>query len=142
MKPWHSIAKAVREWFAPRPAAAQVPLQVVNLTRGTVLATRLEAAHTGATRNKGLLGRDGLLPGEGLWIAPCESVHTFFMRFPIDLVYLDRKRRIRKVRNSVGPWRISACFTAQSVLELPAGAIAATRTQPGDTVEIGPSPTS
>lgn len=133
------MVNGVREWFAPRPAAPEAPQQVLNLTRGTVLATRLEKAHTAATRKKGLLGRDGLLPGEGLWIAPCESVHTFFMRFPIDLVYLDRKLKVRKVRHSVGAWRMSACFSAKSVLELPAGTALATRTERGDTVEIGPA---
>jgi len=138
MKPLDSILKAVRDWFQPPPAAAPERLQAVNLTRGTVLATRLESAHTAATRKKGLLGRDSFLPGEGLWIAPCESVHTFFMHFPIDLVYLDQKKRIRKVRSSVGPWRMSACFTAKSVIELPAGTIGATRTERGDVVEMRP----
>ena len=60
------------------------------------------------------------------------------MRFPIDLVYLDRKNRVKKVRHSVGPWRLSACLTAHSILELPAGTIRETRTERGDTVEIGP----
>ena len=113
-----------------------VATQALNVTRGTILAAQLEKAHTAAARNKGLLGRDSLPPGEGLWIAPCESVHTFFMRFPIDLIYLDRKLRVKKVRHSVGAWRISACLTAHSVLELPAGTAAATRTQRGDQVEI------
>jgi len=139
MKSLDSIAKAVRHWFRPPPPAAREPLRVVNVTRGTVLATQLEPAHTAATRKKGLLGRDCFLPGEGLWIAPCESVHTFFMHFPIDLVYLDQKKRIRKVRSSVGPWRMSACFSAKSVLELPAGTISATRTECGDTVEMRPA---
>ncbi|MGD0738512.1 MAG: DUF192 domain-containing protein [Terracidiphilus sp.] len=139
MSPLHSTAKAVREWFAPRPAAPEGPQKVLNVTRGTVLATQLTKAHTGATRKKGLLGRESLLPGEGLWIAPCESVHTFFMRFPIDLVYLDRKLKVRKVRHSVGAWRVSACFAAHSVLELPAGTAAATRTVRGDTMEIEPA---
>lgn len=142
MNAFQRIAGGLREFFAPRPSAASAALlEVRNLTRGTVLATRLESAHTGSTRNKGLLGRDGLLPGEGLWIAPCEAVHTFFMRFPIDLVYLDRKHRVRKVRGGVGPWRISACLTAHSVLELPAGVIRETRTERGDTVEIAPTDT-
>ncbi len=137
MNPFERFAKGVGEFLSP-PAhtGPQGPLQVVNVTRGTVLATRLEAAHTGAKRRKGLLGRDGLAAGEGLWIAPCESVHTFFMRFPIDLVYLDRERRIRKARSSVGPWRLSACLSAHSILELPAGTILKTQTEPGDTVEI------
>lgn len=119
------------------PAAAQ-RLEVRNLTRGTVLATELEVAGSGGTRRKGLLGRDGLGPGEGLWIVPCESVHTFFMRFPIDLVYLDRKHRVRKVRHAVGAWRLSACLTAHSILELPAGTVLASKTERGDSLEIAP----
>ncbi len=140
MNPSQSIWDGLRRWFAPRPARLfKAPLQVLNVTRGTVLATQMEPAHTGATRRKGLLGRDGLTPGGGLWIAPCESVHTFFMRFAIDLVYLDRKNQIKKVRSSVGPWRMSACFAAHSVLELPAGTVRATRTEAGDALEIGPA---
>jgi hypothetical protein len=131
------IAKGLQEFFAPRPSAApEGPRQAVNVTRGTVLATRLELAGTGPSRKKGLLGRDGLLPGEGLWIVPCEAVHTFFMRFPIDLVYLNRKKQIKKLRSNVGAWRLSACMTAHSVMELPAGTIRETLTEQGDTVEI------
>jgi uncharacterized membrane protein (UPF0127 family) len=114
-------------------------LQVVNLTRRTVLADRLEVADHGANRRKGLLGRDGLSPGEGLWIKPCEAVHTFCMRFAIDLVYLDRKNRIRKVRSGVRPWRMSACLTAHSVIELPSGTVQATQTQAGDRLEFSPA---
>lgn len=110
--------------------------KVTNPARGTVLASCLEVADSGPKRNKGLLGREGLAPGEGLWIVPCESVHTFFMRFPIDLVYLDRRNRIKKVRSAVGPWRLSACLSAHSVLELPAGTIRATQTQRGDELEF------
>jgi uncharacterized protein len=137
MNPFETIVRSVGEFLSP-PAQAGLegPLQVTNVTRGTVLATRLEAAHTGPTRRKGLLGRDGLERGEGLWIAPCESVHTFFMRFPIDLVYLDRERRIKKARSAVGPWRLSACLSAHSILELPAGTIRETQTERGDTLEI------
>lgn len=114
-------------------------LRVTNPARGTVLALRLETADSGAKRSKGLLGRNGLGSGEGLWIVPCESVHTFFMRFAIDLVYLDRKNRVKKVRRTVGPWRISACLSAHSVLELPAGTIQKTQTQAGDTLEFAPA---
>ena len=111
-------------------------LRAVNATRQTVLAARLEMAGSHAARSRGLLGRAGLGEGEGLWIVPCESVHTFFMRFAIDLVYLDRKQRVRKVRHAVAPWRLSACLTAHSVLELPAGAARASGTRRGDVVEI------
>lgn len=133
------IARALTEFLDPRPAVNDdVHLEVVNLSRGTVLATDLEVASSGKRRRKGLLGRDSLSPGEGLWIIPCESVHTFFMRFPIDLVYLDRKNRIRKVKNGVAAWRLSACFLAHSVLELPAGTVRRTDTQRGDKVEFTP----
>ncbi len=103
-------------------------MKVSNLTRETVLASRVEVADHGAKRSKGLLGRDGLASGEGLWIVPCEAVHTFGMRFPIDLVYVDRSKRVRKVRSAVRPWRISACLTAHSIIELAAGTAMATRT--------------
>jgi uncharacterized protein len=114
-------------------------LTVTNLTRGTILADRLELADTGPKRNKGLLGRKGLAGGEGLWIVPCESVHTFFMNFAIDLVYLDRNHKVRKVRESVPPWRLSACLSAHSILELPSGTIRATQTQTGDSLDFATS---
>ena len=123
----------------PEPSTPNPRLQVTNRSRSSVLATCLEVADSGPKRNKGLLGRDGLAPGEGLWIVPCESVHTFFMRFPIDLVYLDRNNKVRKVRSAVGPWRLSACFSAHSILELPAGTINATQTQRGDSLEFSPT---
>lgn len=125
-----------------RAVAVSERLLVKNLTRRTVLATQLEIAGTGKSRRRGLLGRNGPAPGEGLWIAPCESVHTFFMRFPIDLVYLDRKNRVRKVRGAVPAWRVSACLSAHSVLELPAGAALASQTQRGDQVEFAPAENS
>jgi hypothetical protein len=108
----------------------------LNLTRQTVLATSIEVADHSAARRKGLLGRDSLPAGEGLWIIPCESVHTFGMRFPIDLVYLDRKRRVKKIRSAVPPWRLSACLSAHSVIELAAGTICRTQTSPGDNLEF------
>lgn len=107
-----------------------------NLTRGTLLASAAEAADRGPARRKGLLGRDELAEGEGMWIVPCEAVHTFGMHFPIDLIYLSRKHRVKKIRNAVPAWRVSACLTAQSVLELPAGTAARTRTQIGDQIEV------
>ena len=97
-------------------------------------------ADTSAKRNIGLLRHKKLDPGDGLWIIPCESVHTFFMKFAIDLVYLDKKKRVRKVRHAVGPWRLSACLTAHSILELPAGAAAASGTVKGDELEISEIP--
>jgi uncharacterized membrane protein (UPF0127 family) len=134
------VAELRKILFALRKPAPEVRLQVSNLTRQTVLATCMEVAGSGPKRNKGLLGRERLAPGEGLWIVPCESVHTFWMKFPIDLVYLDRKKRIKKLKSAVPPWRLSACLSAHSVLELPAGTIRDTQTQLGDTLEFSSAP--
>lgn len=113
--------------------------RLINITRNLELADRVEIADSAGKRSKGLLGRSKLLPGEGLWIVPCEAVHTFGMQFAIDLIYLDRQRRIRKIRSSVRPWRFSACIVAHSVIELAAGSIHAEMAQIGDLVEFSPS---
>lgn len=126
--------------FPRHQAPADMCLRVSNLTRNTLLATCMEVADSASTRNKGLLGRERLAPGEGLWIRPCEAVHTFWMRFPIDLVYLDRKKRICKLKTSVPAWRLSACLRAHSVIELPSGTIYQTLTQMGDILNFSDSP--
>jgi len=71
-----------------------------------------------------------------MWIVPCEAIHTFFMQFPIDLIYLDRKHRVKKTRIAVPAWRVSACLSAHSVLELPAGTVQESQTERGDVLEI------
>jgi len=116
--------------------AASLSLRITNQTRNTVLGDLIDVADTSAKRRTGLLKHNGLKPGEGLWIVPCESVHTFFMKFPIDLVYLDRKNKVRKVRHAVKPWRMSICLTAHSIIELPAGAAQQTGTQTGDELQL------
>ena len=121
------------------PADTEGRMQIFNLMRKTHLARNAEIAGSGGKRTKGLLGRKGLAPGEGMWIVPCEAVHTFGMQFPIDLVYLDRGLRIKKVRSSVSPWRLSACLSAHSILELPAGTIRLSQSQPGDLLEFSPA---
>lgn len=107
-------------------------LSIWNETRGTLLADAAVLADTSKSRRRGLLDRDTLPPGEGLWITPCESIHSFGMKFAIDVIYLDRKMKVRKVRAGMAPWRMSVCLPAHSVLELPAGTITRTQTQPGD----------
>ena len=107
-----------------------------NETRQTVLAEAADVANTSAKRRTGLLKHERLEPGDGLLIAPCSAIHTFFMKFPIDLVYIDKKRKVRKVRHAVPKSRMSACLTAHSVLELPAGTVERTGTQAGDQLTI------
>lgn len=111
-------------------------IEAYNVTKSSSLGGSIELANSGKTRNKGLLGRDGLEPGGGLWIVPCEAIHMFFMRFPIDVVYLDKNKRVVKIVPELKPWRISASIKAHSVLELPAGKASETGTEPGDEIEI------
>ncbi len=92
----------------------------------------MDVADSSSTRRTGLLKHDRLDAGQGLWITPCESVHTFFMKFPIDLVYLDKQKKVRKVRHAVPAWRLSMCLSARSILELPAGTAQRTGTLAGD----------
>jgi uncharacterized membrane protein (UPF0127 family) len=122
--------------FFRRRAKQKVCLRFWNLTRQAELAGCVEVASHGSTRRKGLLGRCFLPSGAGLWILPCSAVHTLGMQFPIDLVYLDRKLQVKKVKSNVGPWRLSACLSAHSVLELAAGTVRLTQTSRGDRLEI------
>jgi uncharacterized membrane protein (UPF0127 family) len=133
MKPIRTIFDRLTGHRKPQP---DFRLKISNLTRQSVLAHSVEVADYGAKRRKGLLGRQELRAGEGLWIRPCEAVHTFGMQFPIDLIYLDRELRVKKVRSGVRPWRLSACITAHSVLELASGTIRETQTKPGDRIEF------
>lgn len=95
-------------------------------------------ANTSETRRTGLLHHESLPRGEGLWIAPCEAVHSFWMKFSIDVLYLNKKKQVVKIRDNMVPWRLSACFRAHSVLELPAGMAAETQTAPGDQLKFEP----
>jgi uncharacterized membrane protein (UPF0127 family) len=123
------------------PADSQKQLyRVANATRQTMLADRTERADTVISRGIGLLGRGRLEHGEGLIIDPCKSIHMFFMRFPIDAVFVDRSGIVCHVVNSIRPWRASKYVRkAKLVVELPAGTLAATGTQLGDKLEIQPA---
>lgn len=111
-------------------------MRVRNVTRDTILAENTVLANTSETRRKGLLKHESLPKGEGLWIAPCEAVHSFWMKFAIDVLYLNKKKKVVKVRHNLVPWRLSACLRAHSVLELPAGMAEETQTQVGDQLEF------
>lgn len=115
-------------------------LTVRNATRGTILADRAREAKTFGTRFLGLMGQRSLRAGDGLWIDPCNSIHTFFMRIPIDVLFLDRERRVVKVFPALVPWRTTRIYgKARTVLELPAGTLAASRTSEGDQLDFQPA---
>ncbi len=111
-------------------------LRVRNVTRNTVLADRADIADTSATRNRGLLKHTGLTEGEGLWIVPCEGVHSFFMKFPIDVVFMNKKRIVTKLRPNMVRSRIALSLRAHSTLELPVGMIQKSQTAVGDQLDL------
>jgi uncharacterized membrane protein (UPF0127 family) len=107
-------------------------LRVVNATRGTVIADRAAIARSSAERRTGLLKHSELPQGEGLWIAPCECIHTFGMKFPIDAVFLTKKKKVAKIAAALPRRRLAMALLADSVLELPAGTASRTETRIGD----------
>jgi uncharacterized membrane protein (UPF0127 family) len=111
-------------------------LRVRNQSKNTILGDRVGIADTSPTRRTGLLKHSRLEPGEGLWIAPSEAVHTFGMKFPIDVLFLDKKRKVLKIRNDMVRSRMAICLRAHSVLELPSGTATAMQTVVGDQLEF------
>jgi uncharacterized membrane protein (UPF0127 family) len=113
--------------------------RVANETRGTVLAERSGRVHNPVSRGLGLMGKKGLPPDGGLIIEPCSGVVSFFMRFPIDVVFLDADRRVVHLVEHLRPWKASKIVRASRlVVELPTGTIGQTGTKLGDTISIAP----
>lgn len=113
----------------------QASVVIRNSTRGTILAQQAVWARTLWARGRGLLGRRRLADGEGLIIAPCNSIHTWFMRFPIDVIFVDNNGRILKTADTVKPFRFAAVFHRHAaVIELPAGMIKRSGSRPGDQI--------
>ncbi len=110
--------------------------RAVNQTKGTVVAQEVRLARSVWSRFRGLMGRRSLPEGQGLLLEPCSSIHCMFMRFPIDVIFLDREGRVVKVAAGVKPWRLAAAKGARSALELPAGIAARTHTTAGDRIVI------
>jgi uncharacterized protein len=121
---WPMIATPGAEW------------RLVNQRSRGVLADHLLPAFDAASRRTGLLRHDSLPDGTALVIAPCTAIHTFFMRFDIDVAFASRDGRVLKVRHALRPWRLSGAFGAYAVIELPAGALARSDTRPGDVVQV------
>ncbi len=112
-------------------------MKIINLSKQAALAEEATLADTFLSRLKGLLGRQSLGAGEALMLSPCDSVHTFFMRFAIDVAFLNKQNEIIGIYPCLKPWRITRIFfKASSCLELPAGVLHATQTQLGDHIEI------
>lgn len=106
--------------------------RVINQSKGTVVAEKVEVAHSLWSRWWGLLGRPSLAEGYGLYLPSTSSIHTAFMRFPIDIVFLGKGGQVRKVATAMKPFRLALGFGAQGALELPAGAAAKAGVEAGD----------
>jgi uncharacterized protein len=104
---------------------------VLRSDDGRVVCERCVVADTALARMRGLLGRSSLPSGEGILLRPSSSVHTAFMRFAIDVVFLDRELRVLKIASHLRPWRTAARRKAHAVLELPAGEAARRGLEPG-----------
>lgn len=122
-------------WHA-RPMARASLARVLRAADGAVVCERCEIPESAFGRARGLLGRDGLDQGGGMLIDRAGSVHMLFMRFPIDVVFLDRDRRVVGVRHGLRPWRLAGARRAVAALELPVGAAAGVGIREGDVLVL------
>jgi len=112
-------------------------LQVENLTRGQTLVQAGRVARSFLARMRGLIGSAPPVPGEGLLIIPCSSVHTHFMRFPIDVLYINASQMVVGIDHALQPWHVGHLYRqVHFVIELPAGTAQRTATQVGDQLQV------
>lgn len=127
-----------RMFLSPLLDDPHAPWVLQNLRTGAVLARRIEPAFDSETRRRGLLGRPGLAGGSAMIIAPCSSIHTLFMRFPIDVVFAAGDGRVVKVYHQMPAWRVGFGWKALAAIELPAGTLQPSGTRVGDLLQIVP----
>jgi uncharacterized membrane protein (UPF0127 family) len=125
-------------FLSPLLKSPSAPLAIRNQRTGAVVANRLEGAFERNTRNKGLLGRTGLPDGHALVIAPCNGVHTFFMKFTIDACFVARDGTVRKVAHGLRPWRLALSPSSFAVVEMAEGAAARADVRQGDKLSVEP----
>ena len=111
-------------------------MAIVRKEDGTVVCAECVVADSAWTRTKGLLGRESLGEDEGILLRPGGSIHMFFMRFPIDAVFLDRDLRVLRIAADLEPWRMASKRGAKSVLELPAGRCSRVGVAEGDRLVV------
>ena len=115
-------------------------MTLIHEPTGLVLAEHLERATTMFARLKGLLGRERLEPGHALAIEPCTSIHTCFMRFAIDVLFVDRDGRVVRAISNLPPWRLTRIYSrAALVVELPAGTLQRAPVTEGDKLLLSAS---
>ncbi len=118
----------------------QLPYQLYKMTsqqQADLIIDHLEEALTFWQRLRGLLNHSKLPYNQGLWIKPCNNIHTFFMKFSIDCLFLDKKMVVKKISKNIKPFRVAGpVWTAYSVIELPTGKIEEFNIQPGDQLYV------
>ena len=127
------------QFVTPLLRRSSPTLCIRNERNGRILANHVLPAFDSKTRRAGLLGYDSLPDGHAMVIAPTNAIHTWFMRFSIDLVFVDRGGRVVKTCQSVKPWRLAGALRAYAVVELAAGSLARHDTISGDRLEIVPA---
>ena len=110
--------------------------RLVNARTGRVIADEVWTAFDSASRRKGLLGRDSMPIGSAIVIAPTNAIHTFFMRFEIDVAFVSKDGRILKLRHRLRPWRVFGALKGFAAIELPGGTLEASGSQAGDNLAI------
>jgi uncharacterized protein len=126
-----------RRHFAwPLVESPESTRKLVNDRNGVVIADQLLAAFDSRSRRTGLLRHDSLPDGTALIIAPCTAIHTFFMRFDIDVAFVTRDGRVLKMCDTLRPWRLAGAFGSFAVVEMPAGALARCDTRTGDVLRL------
>jgi uncharacterized membrane protein (UPF0127 family) len=123
-------------FLSPLAARPDAGLVLRNARTGRVVAHRLLPAFESQTRRTGLLKHTSLADGEAMIIAPTNAVHTWFMKFDIDIAFVTRDGRVLKARDTVRPWRMTGAFGGFAVIEMKAGSFASADTVRGDRLEI------
>lgn len=129
----------MKSFLSPLLQSNPRPFGLTNTRNNRLVARTLLTAFDSASRRKGLLDHDSLADGSAMIIAPTSAIHTFAMRFVIDVIFVSKDGRVLKVRPHIKPRRIAAAWRAFAVVELPAGAIERSDTRPGDRLQINPS---
>jgi len=125
-------------FITPLLRSPQRSHRLINRRNNAVVATVVTTAVDSRSRRRGLLGLNRMPDGQALIIAPCNAIHTWFMRFDIDVVFVTRRGEVIKRVDTVSPWRMAVAWRAFAVIELAAGALRASGTGKGDIVEVVP----
>jgi uncharacterized protein len=130
------LGPLLRSGLPRAESRGQSPFALTNTRNNRIVARTLLTAFDSASRRKGLLDHDSLADGSAMIIAPTSAIHTFAMRFTIDVMFVSKDGRVLKVRRDVKPRRMAAAWRAFAVVELPAGAIERSDTRPGDRLQV------